>query len=175
MNKTKYRKEYYQKNKQKIDQKNREWAKNNPEKTKDIQKRFNKTPKGIYQCLKTNCNNKKRSFDLSQADFLDWYSKQEKKCCYCRVEENNIPLSFQKVSVSRNGFIKRLTIDRKDNRLGYVVSNLALSCAQCNRMKGEFLSYEEMLEIGKIIEKKWKNDCDVTLAKVNVKVKRFNK
>lgn len=167
-----YRKEYYKKNKKSILEKNKKWAIENPDVMKEVQKRFTQTPKGIYQCLKTNCHNKKRPFDLLQIDFLKWYNEQEKKCCYCKVEENNIPPSFQKISVSRNGIVKRLTIDRKNNAIGYIVSNLALCCVQCNRMKGEFLSYQEMLEVGKIIEKKWKDDCDVTLGTVNVKVKR---
>ena len=169
-----YRREYYKKNKRSILDKNKKWAIENPEAMKELQKRFTQTPKGIYQCLKTNCHNKKRPFALTQKEFLDWYSEQEKRCCYCGVKEHNIPSTFQKVSVSRNGVVKRLTIDRKDNKKGYEVSNIALCCAQCNRMKGEFLSYEEMLEVGKIINKIWKRDCDVDLATVNVNVRRLN-
>lgn len=153
-----YRKKYYLANKKLIDEKNKKWALNNHDAVRAYQKKFTQTPKGIYQCLKTNCKNKKRPFTLWKTEFLSWYELQENRCCYCNVEESNMPLSFQKVSVSRNGFVRRLTIDRKNNDLWYIISNLALCCAQCNRTKWEFLSYEEMLAVGKIIEQKWKKE-----------------
>ena len=43
----------------------------------------------------------------------------------------------------------RLSIDRKDNSLGYEKGNLALACMICNKIKSDFFSEKEMLEIAK--------------------------
>jgi len=155
MNRIEYLKNYYQRNKQKIDKKNRKWVKDNPERSKIFHKKYKQTPKGIYQCLKINCYNKKRPFLLEKEDFINWYLKQEKICHYCGVKENEMPIIFKKVSVSRTGIVNRLTIDRKENKQGYIINNIVLSCSQCNRIKGEFLSHNEMLKVGKIVRKKW--------------------
>lgn len=42
-----------------------------------------------------------------------------------------------------------MTIDRKDNSLGYVVGNVVSACFICNRIKSNFFNYDEMCEIGK--------------------------
>jgi len=41
-----------------------------------------------------------------------------------------------------------MTIDRKDNALGYTPENVVSACFICNRIKSNFFIYEEMLEIG---------------------------
>lgn len=160
MNKKEYKKQYYIKNKEKLNKQNRKWALNNPTIVKKTLQKYNKTAKGIYNVMKTNCYNKKRKFSLKKEDFLIWYNNQKKICTYCKVDEKNLPESFRKISVSRTGTINRLTIDRKNNNLGYLINNLTLACAQCNKIKGEFLSYEEMLQVGNIIKKKWKNEIN---------------
>ena len=43
--------------------------------------------------------------------------------------------------------LSALTFDRKDNNEGYTIDNLALSCRRCNLMKGDWLTYEQTLEI----------------------------
>lgn len=51
---------------------------------------------------------------------------------------------------------KRLTIDRKNNNLPYSIENIVFACTWCNKVKGEILTEEEMLQTGKIILNKWK-------------------
>lgn len=46
-----------------------------------------------------------------------------------------------------------MTIDRKDNRLGYVRENVVACCFNCNRIKGSFFSSEEMMFIAENIIK----------------------
>jgi 5-methylcytosine-specific restriction endonuclease McrA len=41
-------------------------------------------------------------------------------------------------------------IDRKDNNLNYIYDNCVPCCKNCNRTKGRYLSYEEMLLIARI-------------------------
>ena len=43
-------------------------------------------------------------------------------------------------------------LDRKDNDLGYVLENVTPCCAVCNRIKGQVLTYEEMLAVAKLLK-----------------------
>jgi hypothetical protein len=42
-------------------------------------------------------------------------------------------------------------LDRKDNAIGYTLSNVVTCCKRCNAVKGATVSYEVMLEIGKLL------------------------
>ena len=85
--------------------------------------------------------------------FILWYNNQNKKCVYCDItEENWLRLYGSKYPKK----IKRLTIDRMNNDLGYVLDNLALACYHCNFIKSDFLNFDEMREIGqRYIKPKW--------------------
>jgi 5-methylcytosine-specific restriction endonuclease McrA len=48
-------------------------------------------------------------------------------------------------------------IDRKDNEKGYTEENCVPCCKRCNGIKGEWLSYEEMLEVGGLLKNGFKN------------------
>jgi ribosomal protein S27E len=64
------------------------------------------------------------SFDLSIEDFLTFW---QKPCQYCGDE------------------IKTIGLDRIDNDIGYVLSNVAPCCSQCNRAKNN-LDYDSFIE-----------------------------
>lgn len=50
----------------------------------------------------------------------------------------------------------RLTVDCKDNNAGYFLDNIVLSCANCNRIKGNTLTFEEMMYVGQnFVKPKW--------------------
>jgi len=61
-------------------------------------------------------------------DFKSWFLNQKKECFYCKKKD------------------VKLTIDRKNNNLGYVTGNMALACSSCNSAKGDRYTEEEMLE-----------------------------
>lgn len=42
-------------------------------------------------------------------------------------------------------------LDRKDNNLGYTKENCVVCCARCNKAKSDHFTYEQWLEIGKLI------------------------
>lgn len=42
-------------------------------------------------------------------------------------------------------------LDRRDNEKGYLIANLVVCCKVCNKVKSDYFSYEEMIEIGKTI------------------------
>ncbi len=136
-------KRYYQKNKKRI-----------YEKHKESIKRFHYTPKGHYKIIKRNA--KKRGLSvLSQEAFLHWYDKQDKSCVYCGVSEEVVKKYPAKV---RGIEVRRLTVDRKDNNIGYEVDNIVLACYYCNQTKGSLFSYEEMKELSKLfIKPKWQS------------------
>jgi len=53
---------------------------------------------------------------------------------------------------------KKLEIDRKIVKSGYVLGNIVWACRNCNIIKSDILTYEEMKEIGKkYLEPKWKS------------------
>ena len=73
---------------------------------------------------------------ISQIDFIDWYKNKEKKCYYCgRV-------------------VVKMTIERKDNKQPYSLSNIELACEECNKVKSNILTEKEMFIIGKLIMSK---------------------
>ena len=57
----------------------------------------------------------------------------------------------------------RLTIDCKDNSLGYIKDNLILACDRCNFIKSNIFTYEEMLFIGEtFVKPKWQAFPEIT-------------
>lgn len=132
---------------------NRLKRRENPEKIKEDLESTNKwrcTLNGIYISLK---NRKRNDFDLNKEEFIKWYENQDKKCSYCNLtleEIRKLPSPYNR----KNGLTK-YSIDRKDNDIGYTIDNITLCCFTCNTIKNNFLTYEEMLKIGKeIIEPK---------------------
>jgi len=128
---------------------NREYMKNNPEqrakKSKAERKRRNKfteeqkennrkksrlykrTLRARYKfCLK-RAENRKLSFTLSFEDFCDLAVKA---CYYC----SNL---LCKISENCSN------IDRIDSSKGYDLENVLPCCAQCNRIKSDYLTVEE--------------------------------
>lgn len=85
-------------------------------------------------------------FDLDKEIFKSWYESSEKKCCYCDITVDTMfkikwgPLNDRK-SV-------RMSIDRKDSKIGYTQENIVLCCYSCNVVKSSILSYEQMLDVG---------------------------
>jgi hypothetical protein len=91
-----------------------------------------------------------------------WYYNVLKNgsCHYCGVERHLVTLFCHKLKI-KTPF---MTIDRKDNDQGYLPDNCVSCCFVCNRTKSNFFSYEEMLEIGKIVASKWSEHRDETWA-----------
>jgi hypothetical protein len=116
------------------------WAEENPEKRKIIRQRWAKSPKGIYATIK-----KRSNCDISQEEFLEWYDEQERVCKYCGINEGDAAI------ITKNPLSCRLNIDRKNNSIGYKKGNIVLACGQCNRVKCDVLTYEEMMDVGQNI------------------------
>lgn len=116
-------------------------------------KAYRQTPMGIYTRLKgRNTFYKNKPFNLGKEEFLKWYDQQTKVCHYCDILAEDL----HKLSDPFNDFSHRLTIDCKDNAIGYELSNIVLACRRCNSIKSDILTYEEMLYVGRnFIKPKW--------------------
>jgi len=145
-NPTEYKKEYYKKNKAKLNAKskenyaenkdkytidNKEWAKNHPEKVNEIKAKYRDThreelrekgrkyqninrytPKGRYNTYKDGAKKRGLVFEITLKEFEDMINS---KCCYC----------------GDAGY----GVDRIDNSIGYLRTNVVACCSICNRMK----------------------------------------
>ena len=125
---------------------------------RDSGKKWRSTASGIYSMSKAQWGLRKRKpFNMEREEFIEWYNVQPKFCVYCGLPESeikNIDDPFMNASI-------RLTIDCKDNYRGYDIDNIVLCCRRCNALKNDFMSYEEMLEIGqKYIRPKWEKLLD---------------
>lgn len=109
--------------------------------------KIRKTPGGIFYELKGKAKGRGISFELKLTEFVDWYKKQPKKCVYCDSSEKN-------AAKFRFNQYHRLTIDRKDNTVGYTINNILLCCYQCNAVKCDVLTYSEMIKVGKMLKER---------------------
>lgn len=141
--KIKYRKEH----KKEADEYSENYRKKFKSKIHKSQKLYRTTVNGIYTTLKCRIRKTKIKFNISKKDFLDWYDKQEKKCHYCERSIDEIKLNKREL----NRFKMRLSIDRVDNSVGYILKNMVLACYRCNSMKSDYFTEKEMLKIGNFI------------------------
>jgi len=123
----------------------RQWSLRNKEKVHQYQERWNHTPKGKYSRLKRQAKKRGIPFDLDKEEFLTWFAQQDFRCIYCGIK------------VARGNTRKPkwtlLTIDRKDNKIGYNISNIVIACRRCNAFKGYDISYSTMSKVGILIKK----------------------
>ena len=109
------------------------------EKYKLLRRKYNKTPAGKYWNLNSQAKKRGVEFNIEQKEFEDWFISQTMSCYYC---------GKLVVFGNRNGnLLSSLTIDRKDNSVGYAIKNIVFSCRQCNTIKGAWFSEKEMVEI----------------------------
>lgn len=80
------------------------------------------------------CKDKKKGFNTTiTKEYLEDII-YNKKCIYCGDTEN-------------------IGLDRIDNSRGHEIGNVVPCCYECNVARGDNFSFEEMMEIGKVIKK----------------------
>ena len=125
----------------------KKWRQDNTEKIKA----YLHSMSGIYKTIKRAAKIKNLPV-CSKQEFAEWYEKQDLECIYCSITENLL----EKLKWGAKGKRNRLTIDRRDNDKGYTISNICLACWECNKVKNNLLSFQEMKEVGqKYIKPKW--------------------
>jgi 5-methylcytosine-specific restriction endonuclease McrA len=80
--------------------------------------------------------------NLTYEQFM-WFTTIE-ECHYCGEHVDWRPFGRH---YTTRGQSKGSNLDRKDSALGYAPNNLVVACKNCNRMKNNILSYEEMLRL----------------------------
>jgi hypothetical protein len=100
------------------------------------QQRYARSAKGILTRLRANARG--LEVDLPAEEFIAWYEAQIRACHYCGVKEEHLP---DWLSSTRK---RSLELDRWDNDRGYVLRNLVLACATCNRLKSDLFTGDEM-------------------------------
>lgn len=76
-------------------------------------------------------------------------------CDYC----NKAPDKLCKVNESSSK-IMYTGVDRKDSNIGYILDNIVPCCTQCNMIKNNLLSYEEMKAVMKLVLEMRNNKVD---------------
>ncbi len=95
-----------------------------------------KTDVARYGRLKSNAKKRGTDFNLDKLGFLIWFQDNEKVCYYCGIQLNT------------NGYRgEQLSVDRKDNSIGYEMDNIVLCCQRCNTIKGNIFTADEMAKI----------------------------
>lgn len=148
-------KKYYEKNKDKCLLRGKKYFKDNKEKYNKYRREYRyNNPIGIYSVIKDgvkkNGSSRRTLLKISKEDFVKWYNEQEKVCFYCGRTLEEIKKEDDRV----NRGINRFSIDRTDNKKGYEIGNMVLSCMRCNAIKSDYFTKEEMLLIGRIIHDK---------------------
>lgn len=100
---------------------------------------YSTTSAGIYNRLRDSASSQYKPFHISSDEFADWWARQKQECHYC---EQALTLSK-----SRTHKLTDKTFDRKNSTKGYILDNIVLSCRRCNLMKGNWLTYQQTLEI----------------------------
>jgi len=134
----------------------KEWYKINKkrilENQKIYKKIYSKTLSGIFTKIKHNAKKRNIIINFSKEDFIKWYDTQCQKCYYC-----NRTLKQTKKDKIFNNNSYRLSIDRKNNNEGYKLNNLVLACFNCNRIKSNVFTEQQMLKIGIVLQKIFNN------------------
>jgi hypothetical protein len=140
---------YYYEHREECNKNSLEYYNNNKEKCNANTKRHQKLhhDRTLYAWIKKGCKKRKIKLEITIDEFCKWYNKIPKICIYCGISEQEWLLSKDSMS----HWYKRLQIDRKNNKLGYFLENLAISCARCNRTKTDFFTFEQMKIIGEIV------------------------
>lgn len=100
------------------------------------------TLRTVYANYVRQCFYKNKFWGLSFEEFAKLTSSP---CHYCGRRNSNCYKGR-----TYNG------IDRKENKKGYHTSNVVPCCSRCNSVKGEHVTYKEMLKIGKILKQRAK-------------------
>jgi len=104
--------------------------------------------------LKVAARKRNLGISITKSDFVEWWNKQEQRCFYCKRHFDDIRLDTDRL----NKRLRRLTVDRINNKLGYAINNIVLSCYRCNSIKSDYFDKDEMLKIGKIIRDKFRSE-----------------
>lgn len=133
------RKKRYLEDKDVILKKNRARYYKDHELSKQRNKIRSRKPNARFTMLKRGAKLRGLSVELSFKDYLEII--KDGTCHYCSAA----------LPEFGGG------VDRKDSDFGYAPNNSVPCCSECNSVKSDYLSYNEMVEVAKLL-KKLRND-----------------
>lgn len=131
---------------------NRKYKSSHKKQLDDYNKIYRTSASRKFVHLKHRSKYKNFKFDIKRDDFLEWFNNQTKTCHYCGI----------KIECCHKNKRQRLSFDRKNNNLSYTLDNMVLSCYGCNAIKSDYINYETMIEIGKLIRKQRESEINNT-------------
>lgn len=134
-----YQREYRARNPEGWHRKNKLWRDANPEKMKAYMAKYAATAKGRFTKLKLRARAGNIPLVIKMNEFVEWWDESRGSSCYYCGRDISTASGQKKLD--------GLSIDRKDNRQGYALDNIVISCNRCNLAKGSWFTEEEMLEI----------------------------
>ena len=102
----------------------------------------------LYLGYKARARKRRLSFEIGRDDFR---RLTKGNCVYCGV-----PPTREKRQKSCNGGYKYNGLDRVDSEKGYILSNVASCCAQCNQAKLDFSSEDFLSWIERVSSYQYK-------------------
>jgi hypothetical protein len=152
-------KECYVKNKEKINERHKQWRLLNKNYHIDY---YNKNKeKFLLRGKQYYINNKNKYLELAKKYIKD---NREKKLLYtyrlldkkhnfvCNLTETWIKENITSHSCTYCGDTKRIGCDRIDNTKGHTINNVVPACYNCNLVRNNIFSFEEMLILGSTIK-----------------------
>jgi hypothetical protein len=123
-----YHKQWCRDNPEKIKQHDKQYHQNNPKKYKQFRYNYLRSISGRYKSAQRIALTRQINWNISKEDYNVLIVQ---KCYYCNG----------KLSETGSG------LDRKDNNIGYLASNVVPCCKYCNMIKNNYLTFEEMLKL----------------------------
>lgn len=153
----KYRKNYYQKNKERIIKDSKQWRKDNPEKFEEQKRKYQKSGRGKITNRKYRNSEKgkrvsKKYFQKPEIKFNKYKQNARERNLVWSLTEKEFMSFWQKSCYYCGGKIKTIGLDRIDNLRGYEMSNVIPCCEMCNRMKMAYSLNSFLRQCKKIVQ-----------------------
>jgi hypothetical protein len=132
------RKRDYQNNPDKIKEKNKQYRQNNPDKIKEKDKKYHQSPAGLYTQYKRSAKRRGIPYTLTE----EWFEEQMK------LPQFNICAVSGRTFVDEPNHPHSRTLDRVSSTKGYTPDNLKWVCRIYNSWKND-LKLQEIFEIAK--------------------------
>ena len=108
------------------------WAKKNKDKTRKyaLAYRKNHRLRVLVRLAKNRAKKNKLPIDIK---YMDWLATQKASCCECC----GIAFIYDVKGKGSQPQEQTSTLDRINQKLGYVVGNIGIICWRCNRLKSD--------------------------------------
>jgi len=97
----------------------------------------------VFNSMKRTANITNRECNITYEEYVEF--TKIKYCHYCYKE-----IPWKKYFT--RGYKTAYYLDRKNNNMGYIKDNCVVCCSECNFLKSNKFSYEEMIKLGVVLK-----------------------